>query len=125
MTRFTKGLSLVALTIALVVPMPLVAGGNGAFTNQFRGDEVGSNHEAWVQFEVVCNTGFTCGYATAEMDWDDGNFDNIVGPVSQTQYLEDEWVHEYAENGVYHGLFEVDDDLGNWSTSTIDFDIVN
>jgi hypothetical protein len=101
--------------------------GNGAFSTSFRGDEVGFDEKAWVQFEIYCNSGFTCGLASVEMDWDDGTFDSIVGNVSQccSNPLEDEWIHQYASTGQYDGRFEVDDDLGNWQVHDIEFNVID
>jgi hypothetical protein len=108
----------------------LSAAGNGAFLHQYRGGPFGGNKGASAQFEIYCNQGFTCGYANVEVDWDDGSaIDSIVGNVppvnSSGTPLEEEFIHYYAQNGLYHVHLSIDDNMGNWWNMIDDYYITS
>jgi hypothetical protein len=126
MTRFLRDVFLaVALVAALATLGTLRAdSGNGGFSYSLFPGSIGK--QAAMQFSVGCSQGFTCGLTSIEVDWDDGSAtDSVVGYVSQTQLLEEEFLHEYAQNGLYHAKFGIDDDLGNWVIGERDFNILD
>jgi len=128
MTRFKKYFAATALVTGMAVAVGAQSG-NGAFLTGFRAIEIGVDKKASAQFEIHCNTGFSCGLANVEVDWDDGSaidfINGYVYPLSQDNPLEEEFIHQYASNGLYHGQASIDDDQGNWWAQPFDMQIVN
>lgn len=116
----------VALTLALgTAPR---ADGNGGFDAYYWGGHIPSwpvQKTGYVQFEIYCAFGYTCGYTNFEVDWDDGNWDSVNGYVTYSNPLEDEIFHTYGSNGLYHAHLSADDNLGNWWTATLDITITS
>lgn len=109
---------LLAISVAMF-GVNLGAAGNGGFTVVWSAPLFGNDAAVYV-ISLTCTSGYTCGTANIEVDWDDGSaIDSHVGAVPQ---FEVEFEHEYEE-GLYHAVVSADDNFGNWWSQTRDFDV--
>jgi hypothetical protein len=86
--------------------------GNGGFYTQIGYLANPPTKVTFVDVDVDCEYGYTCGLTNVEVDWDDGTaLDSFVGylPIEELGFE-----HEYAQNGLYHVEVSADDDMGNW-----------
>ena len=121
MTRVRRTLTGLLLAVVLLATAGVQAAGNGGF-DVAAGFQ---NFDPTVHVDVLavdCNPGFTCGTVNIEVDWDDGSaIDDHV--EYYTTIGDEEFQHEYDDDGTYHVELSLDDNFGNWYKVTRDMEI--
>jgi hypothetical protein len=118
------GSSVLALALLIGAHVQADHTGNGGFLVSVSVIGHSSTEQGFVDIEVYCNPGYTCGLASFEVNWDDGSatdsYVDYVHGLNDPQVFEHEFIHYYGQKGLFHVQMEVDDDQGNWWALTRD-----
>jgi hypothetical protein len=109
---------ILSLAVVLLIATPSIADnpvttGNGGFDPSIGWIPNPPDKFGFIQVNLWCNSGYTCGLTKVSIDWDDGTIETfysylpIVGHNSS---------HEYGDNGLRHIKVygEDEDENGNW-----------